>query len=248
MRLEGKVAIITGAGAGIGEATAVLFAREGAKVCCNSKSESALTVVEKIEDSGGDAFFSQGDVSVIEDAKRITDETVERYGKLDILFNNAGIVIPGRIDNTSPEDWDQTMAVNVRGPYLLSKFAIPYLKETKGCIINNASVLALKGVKDRGPYSASKGAVLSMSRAMAIDYIEDGIRVNCISPGTIETPSLAERLSKFEDPDGAMVQFIARQPMRRLGTPGEIAEGVLYLALAEFCTGINLSVDGGMTM
>ncbi|MFB0533094.1 MAG: SDR family NAD(P)-dependent oxidoreductase, partial [Desulfatiglandales bacterium] len=225
MKLEGKVAIITGAGAGIGEATAMLFAKEGARVCCNSKSESALKVVEKIEDSGGDAFLSQGDVSVVEDAKRITDETVQRYGKLDILFNNAGIVIPGRVDNTSPEDWDQTMAVNVRGPYLLSKFAIPYLKKTKGCIINNASVVALKGVKDRGPYTASKGAVLSMTRAMARDYIEDGVRVNCISPGTIETPSLAERLSQFEDPDAARVQFIARQPMGRFGTPGEIAEG-----------------------
>jgi NAD(P)-dependent dehydrogenase (short-subunit alcohol dehydrogenase family) len=247
MKLEGKVALITGAGAGIGKATAILFAKEGAKVCCNSKSESALKVVEKIEDSGGYAFFSKGDVSVIEDARKITDETVEKYGKLDILFNNAGIVIPGRIDNTTPEDWDQTMAVNVRGPYLLSKFAIPYLKKTKGCIVNNASVAALKGVKDRGPYTASKGAVLSMTRAMAIDYIEDGIRVNCISPGTIETPSLAERLSRFEDPDAARAQFIARQPMGRLGTPGEIAEGVLYLALARFCTGMNLSVDGGMT-
>jgi meso-butanediol dehydrogenase/(S,S)-butanediol dehydrogenase/diacetyl reductase len=248
MKLEGKVAIITGAGAGIGEATALLFAKEGARVCCNSKSESALKVVEKIEDSGGHAFFSRGDVSVVEDAKRITDETVQRYGKLDILFNNAGIVILGRVDNTSPEDWDQTMAVNVRGPYLVSKFAVPYLKKTKGCIINNASVVALKGVKDRGPYAASKGAVLSMTRAMARDYIEDGVRVNCISPGTIETPSLAERLSQFEDPDAARVQFIARQPMGRFGTPGEIAEGVLYLALAEFCTGMNLSVDGGMTM
>ena len=248
MKLKGKVAVITGAGAGIGEATAILFAKEGAKVCCHSKSESALKVVEKIRDSGGEAFFSQGDVSVVEDARKIADETVERYGKLDILFNNAGIVIPGRIDNTSPEDWDQTMAVNVRGPYLLSKFSIPYLKKTKGCIINNASVVALKGVKDRGPYTASKCAVLSMTRAMAIDYIEDGIRVNCISPGTIETPSLAERLSRFEDPDAARVQFIARQPMGRLGTPGETAEGVLYLAVAKFCTGMNLSVDGGMTM
>jgi len=194
MKLKGKVAVITGAGAGIGEATAILFAKEGAKVCCNSKSESALKIVEKIKDSGGEAFFSQGDVSVVEDARRVAHETVERYGKLDILFNNAGIVIPGRIDNTSPEDWDQTMAVNVRGPYLLSKFSIPYLKKTKGCIINNASVVALKGVKDRGPYTASKGAVLSMTRAMAMDYIDDGIRVNCISPGTIGNSLIGRKI------------------------------------------------------
>jgi len=248
MKLEGKVAIITGAGAGIGEATAILFANEGAKICCNSKSASALKVVNKIEDSGGDAFFSQGDVSMVGDAQKIVDEAIKKYGKLDILFNNAGIVIPGRIDNTSPEDWDKTMAVNVRGPYLLSKFSIPHLKKTRGCIVNNASVVALKGVKDRGPYTASKGAVLSMTRAMAIDYIEDGIRVNCISPGTIETPSLTERISNFEDPESARAQFIARQPIGRLGTPEEIADGVLYLVLAKFCTGMNLSVDGGMTI
>ena len=248
MKLEGKVAIITGAGAGIGEATAFLFAKEGARICCNSRSESALKVVDKIRNLGGESFFCKGDVSAVEDAQRIVDDTIKKYGQLHILFNNAGIVIPGRIDNTSPQYWDQTMAVNVRGPYLLSKFAIPYLKKSKGCIINNASVVAVKGVKDRGSYSASKGAILSMTRAMAADYIEDGIRVNCISPGTINTPSLAERISKFQDPDAARADFIARQPLGRLGVPEEIAEGVLYLALAQFCTGVNLLVDGGMTM
>lgn len=248
MRLKGKVAIITGAGAGIGEATALLFAREGAKVCCNSQSESAMKIAERINGSGGEAFFCRADVSVEQDAERIVDKTVGKYGRLDILFNNAGIVIPGRIDNTSPEDWDRTMAVNVRGPYLLSRFSVPYLRKTKGCIINTSSVVALKGVKDRGPYSASKGAVLAMTKSMAADYIEDGIRVNAISPGTIDTPSLGERIAKFDDPVAARAQFISRQPMGRLGTSEEIAEGVLYLALAEFCTGTNLSVDGGMTM
>ncbi len=246
MKLEGKVSIITGAGAGIGRATAVLFAKEGSKVCCNSLSESSLKVVNTIKSSGGDAIFIQGDVSKEEDAKRIIIKTIEKYGKIDILFNNAGIVLPGRIDNISTEDWDKTMAVNVRGIYLISKYAIPYLKKTKGTIVNNASSVALKGVKERAAYTASKGAVLSMTRAMAIDYIEDRIRVNCICPGTTDTSSLAKRLAKFDDPEEARRQFIARQPLGRLGKPEEIAKGVLFLVLNEFCTGISLSVDGGM--
>ena len=175
------------------------------------------------------------------------DRTLKTYERLDIVFNNAGIVIPGRMNNTTPEEWDRTMSVNVRGVFLLSKFAIPHLKKTKGTIINTASVVALKGVQDRIAYTASKGAIVSLTRAMAIECVKDKIRVNCISPGTIETPSLAVRLSKFEDPSTARTQFIARQPLGRLGTAEEVAEGVLYLALAEFCTGMNLIIDGGMS-
>lgn len=248
MKLTGKVAIVTGAGAGIGKATAMLFAKEGARVCCNSISDSASDVVREIKGSGGEAIFVQGDVAKVEDAKKIVDETIEKYGRLDVLFNNAGIVIPGRIDNTCPEDWDRTMNVNARGTYLVSKFSIPHLRESKGTIVNNASSVALKGVLDRAAYTASKGAVLSLTRAMAKDYVEDGIRVNCVCPGTTDTPSLKRRLSRFEDPDKARALFISRQPLKRLGTPEEIALGVLYLALAEFCTGTILPIDGGMTM
>ena len=188
MKLKDKVAIITGAGAGIGKATALLFAHEGARVCCNSQSESALKVVEKIIKEGGDALFVQGDVSVEEEAKKIVDKTIEAYNKIDILFNNAGIVLGGAIDTISTEHWDRTMAVNVRGIYLVSKYAVPHLKKTQGVIVNNSSAVAFKGVKDRAAYTASKGAVLSMTRAMAADYIEDKIRVNAICPGTTESP------------------------------------------------------------
>ncbi|MHA1649795.1 MAG: SDR family NAD(P)-dependent oxidoreductase, partial [Candidatus Helarchaeota archaeon] len=170
------------------------------------------------------------------------------FERIDILFNNAGIVIPGRVDNTSLEDWERTFAVNVIGVYLLSKVCLPELKKTKGVIIHNASVLALKGVKERAPYSASKGALLALTRAMAADYIEDGIRVNCLCPGTTDTESLARRIAAFDDPEKARADFIARQPMRRFGTPEEMAEAALYLATAQFCTGIYLSVDGGMTI
>ena len=249
MKLKGKIAVITGAGAGIGKATALLYAKEGAKVCCNSLSESAKNVVEIIKSSGGDAIFVQADVSVEEEANRIIEKTVETYDKIDILFNNAGIVLGGAIDTVSTEDWDRTMAVNVRGIYLVTKYAIRFLKKTQGVIINNSSSVAFKGVKDRVAYTASKGAVLSMTRAMAADYLEDKIRVNAICPGTTDTPSLTERIkNKGGNFEEVRQQFISRQRLGRLGTPEEIAEGALFLTVNEFCTGISLLVDGGMTM
>ena len=247
MKLKDKVAIITGAGAGIGKATALLFAKEGAKVCCNSISNSASKVVEKIKQEKGDAIFIQGDVSEQKICRKIVEETISNYNNLDILFNNAGIVLPGSVDIMTVEDWDRTMAVNVRSIYLMSKFAYPHLKKNKGTIVNTGSSVAFKGVKDRAAYTASKGAILAMTRAMAMDYMQDGIRVNCISPGTTDTPSLSKRLAQFEDPIEARKEFVERQPMKRLGKPEEIADGVLYLVLAEFCTGISLSIDGGMT-
>jgi len=248
MKLKGKVVIITGAGAGIGEATALLFAKEGASICCNSLTSSGSRVAERITDMGYTAFFIQGDVSDLKVCKEIIEETIHHYKKLDILFNNAGIVIPGSIDTLTQEEWERTMNVNLRSIYLMSRYAIPYLKVSKGTIINTASSVAFKGVKNRAAYTASKGAILSLTRAMAMDYMDDGIRVNCICPGTTDTPSLTKRLSQSADPIATRQEFIARQPMKRLGTPVEIAEGVLYLALAEFCTGISLSVDGGMTI
>jgi NAD(P)-dependent dehydrogenase (short-subunit alcohol dehydrogenase family) len=248
MRLAGKVAIVTGAGAGIGEATALLFAREGATVCCVDLAETGQKVAQKIKDSGGKALFVKADISKPEDAKKIVDRAIESYGRIDILFNNAGIVVPGRVDNTSIDDWDKTMAVNVRGIFLLSKYAYPHLKKVKGTIVNTASSVAVKGVTDRAAYTASKGAVLSLTRAMATDYVGDHVRVNCISPGTTDTPSFRGRVAQSEDPEEARKQLTARQPMKRLGTPEEIADGVLFLVLNDFCTGTNLAVDGGMTM
>ena len=249
MKLKGKIAVVTGAGAGIGEATALLFAKEGVKVCCNSLSTSAKDVVAKIKLSGGDAIFVQADVSIEEEANRIIEKTIETYGKIDILFNNAGIVLGGAIDTISTEDWDRTMAVNVRGIYLVTKYAIPHLRKTQGVIINNSSSVAFKGVKDRVAYTASKGAVLSMTRAMAADYLDDNVRVNAICPGTTDSPSLVKRIkSRGGNYNEIRQGYIDRQPLKRLGTPKEIAEGVLFLVLNEFCTGVSLLVDGGMTM
>jgi len=249
MKLKGKIAVVTGAGAGIGEATALLFAKEGAKVCCNSLSTSAKDVVTKIKFSRGDAIFVQADISIEEEANRIIKKTIETYGKIDILFNNAGIVLGGAIDTISTEDWDRTMAVNVRGIYLVTKYAIPYLRKTQGVIINNSSSVAFKGVKDRVAYTASKGAVLSMTRAMAADYLDDNVRVNAVCPGTTDSPSLVKRIkSRGGNYNEIRQGYIDRQPLKRLGTPNEIAEGVLFLVSNEFCTGVSLLVDGGMTM
>ncbi|MFW9889390.1 MAG: SDR family NAD(P)-dependent oxidoreductase, partial [Candidatus Thorarchaeota archaeon] len=188
MKLEGKTAIVTGVGAGIGESTARLFAKEGADVVGNDILREAKRVVDGICSDGGSAVFVRGDVSLIDAAKEIVETAIDTYGRLDILVNNAGIVLPGRVDNTSPEDWDRTMAVNVRGPYLLSKFAYPHLKESKGTIIHVASVAALIGLGNRAVYTASKGALTSLTRALAMDYKDDRIRVNCICPGTTDTP------------------------------------------------------------
>jgi len=248
MKLDGKTAIITGAGAGIGEATAKLFAKEGANVVCNDISETGLRVANDITSSDLEAIFAKGDISDEEFAQKLVSDTIEKYGQLDVLVNNAGIVIPGRVDNMSAEDWDRTMNVNLRGVYLMSKFSIPHLKKTKGAIVHVGSAVALTGAKERAAYTASKGALVALTRAMAVDYMEDKIRVNCINPGTTDTPSLKERLSKFPDPEAARKQFIERQPLKRFCTPEEIAEGILYLATAEFCTGSCLSVDGGMAI
>ena len=251
MKLENKVALITGASVGIGHATALLFAGEGAKVAVNSQSTRGQAVVDQIKANGGEAIFVQGKVEDPKSAQAMVDKTVEAFGSLDILFNNAGIVLPGRVDNTTVEDFDEMMAVNVRGVFLVSKFAAgQMLKQGGGVIIHNASIAAVKGLKERLGYSASKGAVWAMTKAMAIDYIRDNIRVNCINPGTTLTPSLEERIAAFDDPQAARQNFIDRQPIGRLGKSEEIAAAALYLASDEagFTTGQTLNVDGGLTI
>lgn len=246
--MSSKAAIVTGAGKGIGEALALKLGKEGIAVACNSVTDSAALVAEKIKQSGGKAIFVQGDVSTTEAASRIAAETVKAFGGIDILVNNAGIVIPGTVENTLDKDWDTSMAVNVTGVFLLSRACLPHIIKRKGVIINNASSVALKGVKDRFAYTASKGAVLALTRSMAADLIEKGVRVNCVCPGTTFTPSLDNRLAQFDDYEQKKKEFIARQPMGRFGTSEEIADAIFYLINAGFCTGTVLSVDGGMTM
>ena len=252
MRFEGKVVLITGAGVGIGRAAAIRFAREGAKVAANSLTPAnGLETLRLLKEAAGQGIYLQGDVSKEADARRMVEGTVKAFNRLDILVNNAGIVLPGRVDNTSEEDWDRTMAVNLKGVFLVSKYAIPEMRKAGGgVIVNNASVVALKGVKDRGAYTASKGGVWALTKAMAADYLNENIRVNCVCPGTTDTPSLARRIQAFADPVKARADFIARQPMGRLGREEEIAAAILFAASDEaaFMNGATIAIDGGMTI
>ncbi len=246
MRFEGKTALITGASVGIGKATAEQIVREGGKVAVNSQSEGAKAVADQL---GG--MFFQGQVENPDDAERMVKGALDAFGHLDILINNAGIVRGGRIDNCTLEDWDDSMAVNVRGVYLMSKFALHHMLERgSGSIVHNASVCGVKGLKERASYSASKGAVVALTWAMAADYVDKGIRVNCVNPGTTLTPSLQGRIDAFDDPIAAKKMFISRQPMGRLGESEEIAAAICFLASdeASFITGAILNVDGGLTI
>jgi len=252
IRFQGKVVLITGAGVGIGRAAAVRFAKEGAKVAVNSLTPAnGAETLRLVKLAGGEGIYVQGDVSRDADARRIVEETVRAFGRIDVLVNNAGVVFPGRVDNTSEDDWDRTMAVNLKGAFLVSKCVIPEMRKGGGgVIVHNASVAAVKGVKDRAAYTASKGGLWALTKAMAADYIEEKIRVNCVCPGTTYTPSLERRIQAFADPEKARVDFVARQPMGRLGTDEEIAAAILFAASDEaaFLNGATIAIDGGMTI
>ncbi|HMB84186.1 MAG TPA: glucose 1-dehydrogenase [Terriglobales bacterium] len=252
MQLRDKVAIITGAGAGIGRACCLLFAAEGAKIVAVDLDPAALDlVVEDVRSNGGSILAIQADVSRAEDVERVVSATSEKFATINILFNNAGIVPHGKIHETTEDDWDRTMAVNVKSMYLMSHAVVPiFLKHGGGVILNTSSATALRSVVDRAAYSASKGAVLALTKSMAIDYVRDGVRVNCLCPGTIDTPSLNRRLAAFADPEEARKQFVARQPMGRLGTAEEVAKAALFLVSedAKFVTGAAFSIDGGFTV
>lgn len=252
MNFKNKVVVITGAGIGIGRATAIAFAQNGATVVVNSRTASqGEETLRMIREAGGQGLYVQGDVSKAADAERIVRQTVETFGRLDILVNNAGIVLPGRVDNMSEEDFDRTMEVNVKGTFLMSKFAVKVmLEQGGGVIVHNGSVAALKGHVDRSAYSASKGAVVALTKSMAADYVKNGIRVNCVCPGTTYTPAIEEKIRTAPDPKAMEAMFTARQPMGRLGRAEEIAQAILFAASDEagFMTGSIITIDGGMTM
>jgi len=252
MRVKEKVGIVTGAGAGIGKASALLLAREGAFVCiADSTAEAGEATAREIQISGGEAFSATVDVSSDRDCQAMVDATVHRWGKLNFLCNIAGIVLGGVLDQTREEDWNKSIDVNLKGIYLASRHSLPRLKNSGGgSIVNMASVAGLMGVKNRAAYSASKGGVIALTKSMAIDYVEDHIRVNSICPGTVDSPSLQMRLESLPDPAAARRDFISRQPMKRFGRPEEIANAVLFLCSDEssFITGIELIVDGGMSL
>lgn len=249
MKLEGKVAIVTGGAAGIGEASCRLFAREGARVACVDRDRAgAERVCAEIRSTGHTAHPCACDVAAEEDVQRTVQQVLARFSRIDILFNNAGIVVGGRIHEMTPESWDSSFAINVRSMFLFARAVIPgFLQQGGGVILNTSSATALRPVIDRTAYSATKSAVLSITRSMALDYARDKIRVNCLCPGTVDTPSLHERLG---DSPEKWKQFIARQPLGRLGTAEEIAQAALYLVSedAGYVTGTAFQIDGGMSL
>ncbi len=248
MRLAGKVCIVTGGGSGIGRATCLLFAQEGGKVVVADKSDEAAEAVAR--EAGEPAFALWVDVSDSRSVREMLKQTVDRFGRLDVLVNYAGYGIPGSVVETDEGDWDRLMAVNLNGVFYGCKYAIPIMrKQGGGVIVNTASVVATVGMRDRAAYCASKGAVAALTRAMALDHVAEGIRVNCIAPGTIDSPYFNEMFAKSDRPDELRRELEQRQAMNRRGKPEEIARGMLYLACddSSFATGSMLTVDGGFT-
>jgi NAD(P)-dependent dehydrogenase (short-subunit alcohol dehydrogenase family) len=245
--LAGKVALITGAGSGIGRATALLFASEGAAVIVSDvDAKGGEETVRQIAVSGGKAVFVRCDVSNPEHAKQAAEAAKNSFGRLDILFNNAGIISRRSVVDTTIEEWDRVTGVNLRGVFLMSKFAIPLMSQG-GCIVNTGSGWGLKGGRNAASYCATKGAVVNLTRAMALDHADQNIRVNCICPGDTLTQMLVNEQKQLNaDPDEFMKDAAAR-PLKRAGKPEEIAHAALYLCTARssFVTGSILVVDGG---
>jgi len=250
-RLEGKVAVVTGAGSGIGRAIALRFAQEGARVVIAEVNRDAGASAEsEIRAEGGSALFVPTDVSRAADVEAMVRRTVAEFGRLDVLVNNAAIQILGRLDDTSEEDWDRLQSVNLKGVFLCSKYAIPeMLRSGGGSIVNIASVLALVGDPDLAAYCAAKGGVLALTRAAALAYGPAGIRVNAICPGDVDTPMVRDYFNKDPDPEGLRRQVSSKYALRRIAEPREIAEAALYLAsdASSFVTATALVIDGGLT-
>ncbi len=249
MQLAGKVALITGGASGIGRATALLFAREGAAIAlADLNAHAGQRVADQITQSGGTAFFEPVDVTRAADCQLLVERAIREFGRIDILFNNAGIIRRATVLELSEDDWDRVMAVNVKSIYLLSREVIPHMQKAGGgTIVNTASGWGLAGGAKAAVYCASKGAVVLLTKAMAIDHGPQNIRVNCICPGDTDTGMLREEALQLGEENGRFLAQSAKRPLGRVGTPEEIAQAVLYLAsgASSFVTGTALVVDGG---
>jgi NAD(P)-dependent dehydrogenase (short-subunit alcohol dehydrogenase family) len=254
MRFAGKVVIVTGGGAGIGRAIAEAFAVEGgAVVVVDVSRERASEVVDGIKERGGKALAVAADVSSDRDTARLAQEAVAAFGRINILVNNAGIQTYGTVVDTDEAAWDRTLNINLKGFYLVAKHCIPEIaKQGGGAVVNMASVQGLLSQPNVVAYAASKGGVLAMTRTMALDHARDKIRVNSVSPGSVDTPMLrwAAELFEPDDPDGAVSAWGKQHPLGRVAQTREIAQVVLFLASddASFVTGANVVVDGGLSI
>jgi NAD(P)-dependent dehydrogenase (short-subunit alcohol dehydrogenase family) len=242
VRLKDKVAIITGGGSGIGKAIAMAFVREGANVVIAGRDKKKLDLAAA--EIGGSCLPISTDVNNVNEINRLVSAAVERFQRINILVNNAAVLMPGTAESLSEHDFDQTFNINVRGLWMMSRAVLPHMRAAgKGSIINIGSVLSLLGARNRVAYAASKGAVAAMTRAMALDHAAENIRVNCISPGIVET----EMVARFNTDESLRRQRVAMHPMGRFGQPADVASAAVFLASDEsgWNTGTILTVDGG---
>jgi NAD(P)-dependent dehydrogenase (short-subunit alcohol dehydrogenase family) len=250
-RLDNKCALITGGASGIGLATVKLFAEEGAAVViADINIEQGKQVEHEVQQAGGKAVFVPCDVTRTEDCQRAVKTAVEQFGRLDILFNNAGMIRRADVIGTTEDEWDRVMDVNVKSIFLMSKYAVPVMaKQGSGVIVNTGSGWGIKGGRNAVSYCASKGAVVNMTRAMAIDHGPRNIRVNCICPGDTDTPMLRNEATQIGQSEAQFMAEASERPLNRYAQPIEIAQAVLYLVsdAASFVTGAVLAVDGGGT-
>lgn len=248
-QLFGKTAIITGGASGIGRATALLFTRSGVSVAIADLDEAAGNeICKKIQEEGGKAIFIHCDVSQASDCQRLVQKVIDTWERIDILFNNAGIIRRADVIDTTEEEWDRVMAVNVKSIFLMSKYVIPYMIQAGGgSVINTSSGWGLVGGRKAASYCASKGAVVNLTRAMALDYSPMNVRVNCICPGDTDTGMLRNEARQLGESEINFLTSSADRPLGRIGTPEEIAQPVLFLAssASSFITGTALVVDGG---
>jgi NAD(P)-dependent dehydrogenase (short-subunit alcohol dehydrogenase family) len=249
MRLDNKVAFITGGAAGIGAGIAHRFSEAGAAVVIfDVNGAGALRLEQKLQ-AAGRARAIQGDVADEDQVKSAVEQAAVEFGGLDVLVNNAGIEIAGPLVGMRSADWDRQLAVNLKGAFLCSKYAIPYMHGRGGAVVNISSAQALVAYEGYTAYDASKAGMIGLTRALALEHGRDGIRVNAICPGYIDTPMTDEWLQRQPDPAATMRQVLSIHPVGRIGTPHDIAEAALFLAsdAASFITGTFLVVDGGMT-
>lgn len=251
MRLAQKVAIITGSGSGIGRSTALLFSKEGANiVVADLDSKGGSKTVGLIKAAGGEAAIVPTDVSDTSSVQKMVKTALDRYEGIDILVNVAGIFTKGDTVNTSEADWNRVLGVNLLGVFLCMKYCIPeMIKGGGGAIVNIASEAGLVGIANQVAYNVSKSGVIALSRSSAVDYAEKNIRVNCLCPGRVLTPLVEEVISTSDDPEATRRNLSEDRPLKRMGTPEEIAAGILFFASDEvrYATGAVLSIDGGYT-